>query len=900
VFVSSQLEHCRDRINAQALKGHIVTILDPGCGLTDHDSIDKSLQLLRQLIEGCSARGHSQRILPFMLATGASWSDNAVYSNASAKFLDAGVLGVAGNPLLPSDLARIVSRVAAIRKPNGKQLGRGMARRLVRGIEDQSDVCMATHRPDIILTSERRQVVEKAIITWAFIAHDLDMDELTYAAVLMLEHVLKNPELECFRLSRPQLMTFVLESRRQYGHEQNVYYHNWRHAVDVTQSLYCFLCDVHLCPPLGGRPVSKKEMNALERLFTPLDALILLVSAIGHDVGHPGVNNAFLVASNHHLAQMYNDRSVLENYHGAAYSQLLRRHWPSVGQNSRFRSTIISTILATDMQRHFEYMGQLSDLKRKVSEADEELSNWNDKDKDHAKEVAMALLIKAADISNVARPFEISAQWALVLMNEFANQGELETELQIPTCLFGGPPDKEDRVAAAQSQKGFMDVFGFPLFRGLCEVMPNVSCTLPELEKNKVLWEQRIHDETALRDAARSVVPTPPKTNEVEVDNEAAKTRTRYSEPSVTPLEPMRTSTPVIHHPSELGTASTPATRITANSQRLQVSTPNSGSDSRRPAAAFLAAANDVPNSPVEHSRRSSKDVALTQLHDYSVFAQLNMRQNFQPGDRRGSADASWAIHQSYPPSRRGSKDESLTTILVTSQPSPVSRSVPGSPIKNSKPSSLSKSGGVGLRSAQVKQSSSLHRSSAPSIPSQTVSSSATTMDQPSPATIPSSFGEGIKDDGVPPHVVLSAPADPIDGLLSAIPGKWPVDLDGTHQRSSSSPTISSSIPSTPILSGSTAQPTSLASRPTSGDIPDESSTSAADPKADSIVLRESRSRSRLRGLKFWKRRREVSGMESLPTTIASNNRSSPTLTRQSDLPPQMRASHPSLPDMPS
>ncbi|KAF1827961.1 HD-domain/PDEase-like protein, partial [Dissoconium aciculare CBS 342.82] len=290
-------------------------------------------------------------------------------------------------------------------------------------------------------------------------------------------------------------MTFMLATRRQYGHEKNVFYHNWRHAVDVTQSLYCFLCDVHLCPPLGGRPISKKEMNALERLFTPLDALILLVSAIGHDVGHPGVNNAFLVASNHHLAQMYNDRSVLENYHGAAYSQLLRRHWSSLSQVPHFRTTMISTILATDMQRHFEYMGQLSDLKRKVSEADEELSNWNDKDKDHAKEVAMALLIKAADISNVARPFDISAHWALVLMNEFANQGQLESELQIPTCLFGGPPNTEDRVAAAQSQKGFMDVFGFPLFRGLCDVMPNVSCTLPELEKNRAIWEQRISEE---------------------------------------------------------------------------------------------------------------------------------------------------------------------------------------------------------------------------------------------------------------------------------------------------------------------------------------------------------------------------------------------------------------------
>jgi hypothetical protein len=38
--------------------------------------------------------------------------------------------------------------------------------------------------------------------------------------------------------------------------------------------------------------------------------------------------------------------------------------------------------------------------------------------------------------------------------------------------------------------------------------------------------------------------------------------------------------------------------------------------------------------------------------------------------------------------------------------------------------------------------------------------------------------------------------------------------------------------------------------------------------------------------------------MEGLPT--ASNNRSSPTLSRQSEAAPQMRVSHPSLPDLPS
>nr|PIM04100.1 3'5'-cyclic nucleotide phosphodiesterase domain-containing protein [Toxoplasma gondii COUG] len=45
------------------------------------------------------------------------------------------------------------------------------------------------------------------------------------------------------------------------------------------------------------------------------DETILCFAALGHDVGHPGFNNAFLVATNQPIALVYNDHAVLENYH---------------------------------------------------------------------------------------------------------------------------------------------------------------------------------------------------------------------------------------------------------------------------------------------------------------------------------------------------------------------------------------------------------------------------------------------------------------------------------------------------------------------------------------------------------------------------------------------------------
>jgi len=45
--------------------------------------------------------------------------------------------------------------------------------------------------------------------------------------------------------------------------------------------------------------------------------LSYLMSAVIHDIGHPGFNNAFMVAGNDPLAIQYNDKSVLENFHVA-------------------------------------------------------------------------------------------------------------------------------------------------------------------------------------------------------------------------------------------------------------------------------------------------------------------------------------------------------------------------------------------------------------------------------------------------------------------------------------------------------------------------------------------------------------------------------------------------------
>lgn len=180
-------------------------------------------------------------------------------------------------------------------------------------------------------------------------------------------------------------------------------YHNFRHVSDVLQALFFSLVQIGTLPPYPNNSPSKAPAtpSPIAQLLTPFDALTLLISAIGHDVGHPGVNNAFLVALNAPLAQLYNDRSVLESFHCAAYSQILRRYWPKAFSDIAMRKLMISNILATDMGLHFKYMTDVNKLQEKLAHEKGVTDGWNEKTREEHRDLACGLLIKCADISNV-------------------------------------------------------------------------------------------------------------------------------------------------------------------------------------------------------------------------------------------------------------------------------------------------------------------------------------------------------------------------------------------------------------------------------------------------------------------------------------------------------------------
>ena len=238
-------------------------------------------------------------------------------------------------------------------------------------------------------------------------------------------------------------------------------------------------------------------------------------------------------------------------------------------------------------------------------------------------------------------------------------------------------------------------------------------------------------------------------------------------------------------------------------------------------------------------------------LQQLSMFA----NQGFNSDSRRGSADLQF--NQSFPASRRGSRDESLTTILVSSKGSPNR----GSPSKLSESPDVSASTATKRQSVQHGQKSSTARYSVPSSRSHATSSAtATTGTMHSPSTQPSSLAP-TEDDTQQRHQSLATTEDPF-----AAPGSWPNSDDTTH-RASAQEGLPAAPPVPPIPGSRHSQRGDTSPLPVSRMASGESDgASRPSPRKEERLggaLRESRSRSRLRGLKFWKKKRDVSGVRS-------------------------------------
>ncbi|XP_043545219.1 high affinity cAMP-specific 3',5'-cyclic phosphodiesterase 7A isoform X4 [Chiloscyllium plagiosum] len=242
--------------------------------------------------------------------------------------------------------------------------------------------------------------------------------------------------IEHFHLDSVKLRRFLVMVQEDY-HRNNPY-HNAVHAADVTQAMHCFLKETKIATS-----------------FSPWDVLLGLLAAMTHDMDHPGVNQPFLIKTNHYLASLYKNISVLENHHWRSAVCVLQESklfsHLAVEEIYQMESQLGSLILATDITRQNEFLTQ---FRTHLDRSDLCL------DEAGHRHFMLQIALKCADISNPCRPWELSKQWSEKVTQEFFHQGDIERKHKLDISQLC---DRHTETVA-NIQIGFITYVAKPLF----------------------------------------------------------------------------------------------------------------------------------------------------------------------------------------------------------------------------------------------------------------------------------------------------------------------------------------------------------------------------------------------------------------------------------------------------
>jgi hypothetical protein len=309
-----------------------------------------------------------------------------------------------------------------------------------------------------------------------------------------------------------KLDSFLISIANQYF--ATTLYHNSLHGSDITHTICLFF----------------NNSNAEEVCHTKaIDLLSIIVSGLGHDIGHPGLTNNFQVNSLSDLAITYNDNSCLENYHLAKLFKTLRKEDTNIFEKlttqdfKKIRKKMVSEILATDMAIHGKV---INNIRSKIPEYLLEDNNSSETQKkfelisdinneettEEEKQALLDYFIHAADLGHNTKKFSISLKWVELLSKEFWLQGDKEKKMNLSVSFLCD----RDNTDVPKSQVGFIGGFVLPTYHFLISMFPSLSYTTDNAKNNMKEWQKLIEQK-------RKTGWTPPKKKKNEEENKNKK-----------------------------------------------------------------------------------------------------------------------------------------------------------------------------------------------------------------------------------------------------------------------------------------------------------------------------------------------------------------------------------------
>ncbi|KAH0794933.1 3'5'-cyclic nucleotide phosphodiesterase family protein [Histomonas meleagridis] len=265
---------------------------------------------------------------------------------------------------------------------------------------------------------------------------------------------------DIYHITNEVFYHFIYNIRESYN---QVPYHNWMHAVDVTQFISYELYSTDL-----------------ENVFTSLEILGMIIAAVCHDANHDGFSNSYNVKAQTPLGILFKNNSVMETHHCTVSISILTKDECNLFKSlsdtdlTYIWNLFISLILATDMAKHFVILENAKKI---------QANKWTESDE--GRLMFMQLLLKCADVSNVARKFDVANRLCDILCEEFFRQGELE---KANGMEYTSPMNDREHLDKAKSQIGFYTGVCIPLLELTNSFCPKLKPLVDMAKSNLNVW----------------------------------------------------------------------------------------------------------------------------------------------------------------------------------------------------------------------------------------------------------------------------------------------------------------------------------------------------------------------------------------------------------------------------
>ena len=275
-------------------------------------------------------------------------------------------------------------------------------------------------------------------------------------------------------------------------------FHNFEHASHVTMSVTKLLSRIVAPSDMDFTDNAQASAKLHDHTYgitsDPLTQFACVLSALIHDVDHPGVSNATLVAEGDKLMKIYGDKSLAEqNSVDQAWDLLMSEEYQPLvavlcrddSELSCLRQLVVNSVMATDIMD--------PDLKKLRNDRWEKaFHNTKLENDDTSREainrkatIVIEHLIQASDVAHTMQHWNVYTKWNARLFKEMYK-----------AHLEGRTGAKDPSEFWAKGEIGFFDYYIIPLAKKLkdCGVFGVSSDEyLQYAISNRNEWEEKGH-----------------------------------------------------------------------------------------------------------------------------------------------------------------------------------------------------------------------------------------------------------------------------------------------------------------------------------------------------------------------------------------------------------------------